>query len=326
MLIVFFLFSQCEITSKILHLCFMPHLLKMFKANLLFCKIVFLTFFLTHLTSAQSVNHTVGLQDSLSLLSKRIWQQKSDTGMLSANETFFNKFHTVLNNRNSLNFALDSIKGITRVTNQNGSLRIFTWNIPLSDGTNKYFGFVQLAGDSLKVFPLRSEGVEIINFEDKQLSANQWYGAIYYGLINVKISGQQAYTLLGWDGYTSGSNRKFIEILTVDKNGNLQFGLPVFKTDHGLKVRVVKEYAEKATLTLRYDYQSIFIQKGKKVKKEDTWLIVMDRLVPMDPSMKGFYKYYVAAGDTYDGFVFRDGFWSFVEDVEVVNRAIPLKK
>ena len=246
--------------------------------------------------------------------------------MLSANEAFFSKFQTVLNNPNSLNFALDSIKGITRVANENGSLRIFTWNIPLSDGSNKYFGFVQVNGDSLKVFPLRSTVAESGNFEDMQLQANQWYGAIYYGIINVKISGQQAYTLLGWDGYTSGSNRKLIEILTVDKQGNLQFGLPVFKTDHGLKNRVVKEYAEKATMTLRYDYQSILIQKGKKVKKDDTWLIVMDRLVPMDPSMKGFYKYYVAAGDTYDGFVFRDGFWSFVEDVEVVNRAQPLRK
>ena len=326
MLNVFYLFSHCEITLKILHLFFMPYLLKMFKANLLCCKIVFLTFFLTHVTSAQSVNQTVGLQDSLSQLSKRIWQQKSDTDMLSANEAFFSKFQTVLNNPHSLNFALDSIKGITRVANENGSLRIFTWNIPLSDGSNKYFGFVQVNGDSLKVFPLRSTMAESGNFEDLQLSYNQWYGAIYYGLINVKISGQQAYTLLGWDGYTSGSNRKLIEILTVDKQGNLQFGLPVFKTDHGLKNRVVKEYAEKATMTLRYDYQSILIQKGKKVKKDDTWLIVMDRLVPMDPSMKGFYKYYVAAGDTYDGFVFRDGFWSFVEDVEVVNRALPLRK
>lgn len=267
----------------------------------------------------------MGLQDSLSILSSRIWKQKTDTGKLSVNEAFFARFQAVLSNKYLLKNRLDSIQGITRIVNEEGTLRIFTWNVPLSDGTNKYFGFVQLAGDSLKVFPLRSEGAEIINFEDKQLSANQWYGAIYYGLISVKISGLQVYTLLGWDGYTSGSNRKLIEILTFDKLGNPQFGLPVFKTDHGLKCRVVKEYAEKATMTLRYDYQSILVKKGKRVKKEDSWLIVMDRLVPMDPSMKGFFKYYVAAGDTYDGYVFRNGFWTFVEDIDVVNRAIPAK-
>jgi hypothetical protein len=304
----------------------MPYLLPMSKTNFRFFTIIIFTLLLRHLASAQTVNTAIGLQDSLSRLSVRIWEQKSDTGKISANALFFSRFQAALTSKNSLRFALDSIKGITRVTNQNGSLRIFTWNIPLSDGTNKYFGFVQLAGDSLKVFPLRSEGAEIINFEDKQLSANLWYGAIYYGLISVKISGKQVYTLLGWDGYTSGSNRKLIEILTVDKNGNLQFGLPVFKTDHGLKFRVVKEYAEKATMTLRYDYQTIRVQKGNKVKKENTWLIVMDRLVPMDPSMKGFYKYYVAAGDTYDGYVFKDNYWSLVEDIEVVNRSfIPPK-
>jgi hypothetical protein len=304
----------------------MPDYLAMVQSKLRICKIVILLFFSTHLASAQIVNQAVGLQDSLSMLSTRIWKQKSDTGKLSANEAFFLRFRSALRNPNSLKVPLDSIKGITRVADEKGNLRIFTWNVPLADGSNKYFGFVQLAGDSLRVFSLRSKSIEAGNFEDKQLSADQWYGAIYYGLISGKIAGQQAYTLLGWDGYTSGSNRKLIEILTFDKQGNLQFGLPVFKTDHGLKSRVVKEYAEKATMTLRYDYQSILVQKGKKVKKDDTWLIVMDRLVPMDPTMRGFYKYYVAAGDTYDGFVFRDGFWSFVEDVEVVNRALPVKK
>ncbi len=304
----------------------MPDYLAMVKSELRFFKILFLAFFLSHLASAQTVNPAVGVQDSLSMLSTQIWKQKSDTGKLAANEVFFRKFQSTLRNPNLLKFPFDSIKGITHVANESGSLRIFTWNIPLADGSNRYFGFVQMAGDSLRVVPLRSKQDEVNSFENKQLSADQWYGAIYYGLISVKISGQQAFTLLGWDGYTSGSNRKLIDIMTIDKPGNLQFGLPVFKTDHGLKSRVVKEYAEKATMTLRYDYQSILVQKGKKVKKDDTWLIVMDRLVPMDPSMKGFYKYYVAAGDTYDGFVFRDEFWSFVEDVEVVNRDLPLKK
>ena len=46
----------------------------------------------------------------------------------------------------------------------------------------------------------------------------------------------------------------------------------------------------------------------------------MDRLVPMDPSMEGFRKYYVPAGDIYDGFVFRNGYWVLVEDVDVANR------
>jgi len=48
----------------------------------------------------------------------------------------------------------------------------------------------------------------------------------------------------------------------------------------------------------------------------------MDRLVPMDPSLSGIQKYYVASGDTYDGYIFRDGFWILVEDVDVANRIL----
>ena len=80
------------------------------------------------------------------------------------------------------------------------------------------------------------------------------------------------------------------------------------------------EYAEKSSMVLRYDYQSVLVKKRKKVKKEGTWLIVFDRLIPMDPTLKGIRKYYVPAGDTYDGFIFRNGFWVLAEDIDVVNK------
>jgi hypothetical protein len=96
--------------------------------------------------------------------------------------------------------------------------------------------------------------------------------------------------------------------------------MPVFKTDKGIRSRVVLEYAEKSTMVLRYDYQAIMMQKKKKVIKEDAWLIVMDHMVPMDPSMVGNRKYYVPAGDSYDGYVFKDGFWVLVEEIDVVNK------
>ena len=111
----------------------------------------------------------------------------------------------------------------------------------------------------------------------------------------------------------------------VDNSGKVVFGMPVFKTDQGIKYRIVKEYAEKATLLLRYDYQSVLVKKGKKVKKENAWLIVMDRLIPMDPSMKGMPQYYVASGEIYDGFIFRNDFWVLVEDIDVANQEKNLK-
>jgi len=220
---------------------------------------------------------------------------------------------------------LDSIIGITRIVSGDGNLHIYTWNVPLADGTNKYFGFIQLKHDSLIVIPLQSKAINVADLDTKQLTPQTWYGAIYYKLIEVEISGQKVYTLLGWDGFTSTSNRKFIDIVFPDSNGNIIFGMPVFKTDKGIKDRVIFEYAEKASMLLRYDYQAIMVEKKKKIKKEYTWLIVMDRMIPMDPSMTGFRKYYVPAGDTYDGYIFRDGYWTLVENIDVANKSVQVK-
>lgn len=262
------------------------------------------------------------LQDSLSKMSSIIWKQNSDSARLKANDLFYNTFLSVLKSGSSTNAVFDSIKGITTAKSDDGKLIIYTWNVPLSNGENKYFGFLRYANDSSKLIPLRSVNTNVPDFDAQVIPVSDWYGALYYKIIDVKVGKASAYTLLGWDAYTTSSNRKMIDILSFDKNGIMVFGMPVFKTDHGLKCRVVKEYAEKATMLLRYDYQAILIKKGKRVKKENTWLIVMDRLIPMDPSMKGFPKFYVAAGDTYEGYVFRDGYWLFVDDVDVVNRFV----
>lgn len=277
-------------------------------------------FFLANAGFAQSVANPSGIQDSLSKLSSGIWKQKTDSSRLQANADFLKKFQSVLETSSS-DIALDSISGITRVASQNGQFRIFTWNVPISDGTNKYFGFIQFRIDSSIVIPLQSNTNDSVGFDTKQLSSKKWYGAIYYKLVEVDINRQKAYTLLGWDGYTANSNRKFIDIIYLDKNGDIVFGMPVFKTDKGIKTRVVLEYAEKASMLLRYDFQSIMVEKKKKLRKEDAWLIVMDRMVPMDPSMEGARKYYVPAGDTYDGYIFRNGFWTLVENIEVTNKS-----
>jgi len=286
-----------------------------------FITVVLIIFFATNFAFGQSNTNISGIQDSLSKLSSIIWKQKTDSGRLQANSIFFKKFQSVLESGSSAGISLDSINGITRVASVDGKFRIFSWNVPVSDGTNKYFGFIQLKLDSSVVIPLQSTVNDLADFDTKQLTPQKWYGAIYYKLIEVEIEGQKTYTLLGWDGYTSNSNRKFIDIIYFDKNGEILFGRPAFKTEKGIKSRVVLEYAEKANMLLRYDYQAILVEKKKKIKKEEAWLIVMDRMVPMDPSMEGIRKYYIPSGDTYDGYIFRNGFWTLVENIEVANKS-----
>jgi len=275
---------------------------------------------LANRVNSQTVIPDLKIQDSLSKLSSLIWKQKTDSARLYNSDVFFSKFRKVLESRSSSTIPLDSIQGIARVASDDGKFRLFTWNVPLSDGTNKYFGFIQFSPDTSLVIPLRSVTGAHDGFDTKQMNQQLWYGALYYKLIEISTDGQKAYTLLGWDGYTPNSNRKIIDIITIPNNKEAVFGMPVFKTEKGIKTRVVLEYAETANILLRYDYQAIMIQKRKRVKKENTWLIVMDRMVPMDPSLAGNRKYYVPSGDTYDGFIFRNGFWIQVENVDVKNK------
>jgi len=281
---------------------------------------ILLSFFLVaNCSLAQTAITKPSVLDSLGKLSSYIWKQKTDDDRIAAGNAFFIEFRTALENDKSALLAFDSIPGITRAVSEDGFVRIFTWNVPLSNGTHMYWGMIQLLNDSSEIVKLTSHNAGASGLTAEKFSPLNWYGALYYKIIDVEIENKKVYTLLGWDGFTGEANRKLIDILSVDEFGNMTFGMPVFKTDQGIKPRVVFEYADKASMLLRYDYQAINIQKRKKIKKENAWMIVMDRLVPMDPSLKNMRKYYVPSGDTYDGYIFRNGYWTLVEEIEVAN-------
>lgn len=275
--------------------------------------------FFSKSTIAQTVVTNSQLEDSLGKISSQIWKQKTDSDRLYMSNDFFTKFRTALQTDSAFAIPFDSIFGITHVASEDGLVRIYTWNLPLADGSNKYFGFIQIKSKTTRVIPLISVPNLNEDFASKQIIPQNWYGALYYKIIPVKINDITCYTLLGWDGYTAVSNRKIIDIISINSNDDLFFGMPVFKTEKGIKSRVILEYAENSKMLLRYDYQAIKIQKRKKIKKENTWLIVMDRLIPMDPTMEGNKRYYVPAGNIYDGFIFLNGYWVLAEDLEVVN-------
>jgi hypothetical protein len=288
--------------------------------KLTFSTLLFCLFQLVNYSLAQTGTLKPSVHDSLGKLSSNIWKQKTDEDRIAASDAFFIRFRMALENDETALLAYDSLPGITRAVSEDGFVRIFTWNVPLSNSNNKYWGMIQLLHDSSQIVPLIFiEGGESALSAD-EYTPSSWYGALYYKIVDVEIENKKVYTLLGWDGFTGEANRKLIDILSINKFGTITFGMPIFKTDQGIKPRVIFEYADKANMLLRYDYQTINIQKRKKIKKENAWMIVMDRLVPMDPSLQGLRKYYVPAGDTYDGYIFRNGFWILVEEIEVANK------
>ena len=138
---------------------------------------------------------------------------------------------------------------------------------------------------------------------------------------------QIIYTLLAWDGYSARSSRKIIDVLTFDPVGIPQFGLPIFKTADGLKTRVIFEFSSNAVMLLRYDNQFLVTRQRSdgQPKTKKTGMIVADRLVPIDARLQGKFEYYVPSGDTYDAFIFGQGYWRFAEDVMVRNPQLKTK-
>lgn len=65
-----------------------------------------------------------------------------------------------------------------------------------------------------------------------------------------------------------------------------------------------------------------FVPEGVEnndIKKEKMEMIVFDRIVPEDPILEGLYQFYAPNASAYDAYVFYDGKWRFVEDIEARN-------
>ncbi|MCG7860136.1 hypothetical protein MD537_24355, partial [Flavihumibacter sediminis] len=81
-------------------------------------------------------------------------------------------------------------------------------------------GAIQLRTNdgSLRLYPLFDASMFTSNPLDSVRSRNNWIGAIYYKVIQKTWNGRNYYTLLGFDGFTVGSNRKWMEVLTFDES------------------------------------------------------------------------------------------------------------
>jgi hypothetical protein len=138
----------------------------------------------------------------------------------------------------------------------------------------------------------------------KQLTADNWYGALYYKLIRTKYKRKTYYTLLGWNGNTALSNQKIIDVLQVSKDGKISFGAPIFEDVKGHKHRIILEYAEQAAVSLRY--------------LENDAVIVFDHLVPTNPAFEGQFAFY-SSDFSNDAYRFEKGRWKFMRNYAAKN-------
>ena len=266
---------------------------------------------------AQTADISFTENDSLLLFSKNILTATADSSRLKANDIFLKFFSDALHEHHNAKYSPDSLKMVSSLIPADSSFRIHSWTLPLNNGTYRYYAIAEVFGkDNYRLSELIPKQGNPLS-DMKVYRENEWYGALYTGLIVTDWNKHKTYTLLGWDGRDARSNRKVIDIITITENGAITFGQPVFKTPEGIKQRYILDYAQNATVTLRYDYQTIMMPKGKRIKKVKDWMLVMDELAPLDPRMQGMKEYYVPTGTSYNAFAWMNGYWTFVENIKI---------
>lgn len=270
-------------------------------------------------------------EEPLSQLFDSITSSPDDSGRMLLGDRFAETFKRLLAKEGSYIYPFPRLTAISKPTSEDSRLRIYTWNIPLHSGRNSFYGFIQiqssLSGEPAVIELKEPSGNPFLS-DTATYTSNRWYGAIYYQIITGStVHGDPFYTVLGWRGGNMLLTARIIDILSVTPAGEIRFGKPVF-CGYGEEKpnRILFQHSPNATMTLRYEKQSVVTDKQWNARKkefiyerEQVMMIVCDRLIPANPDLEGQFEYYLPAGDIMDGFVFENGCWTFLKDVDVRN-------
>lgn len=245
-------------------------------------------------------------QDTLIRISGQIQNAQNNADRFASNATFIKTLVNALKTPGSFNHSFDSLKTVIVRKSPDNTFRIFSWFLPVDDGSYRFFGAIQMAtkDGKLKLYPLIDETAEIK--DPNAITTNKnWYGAGYYEIVPVIANGRAPYyVLIGWKGNSAKTSKKVLEILSFEKDSPV-FGKPVFdQKGVPAKNRIIFEYNKLNSMTLTLD---------KSVN-----MIVFDHLAPFSPDMAGNFEYY-ASDLSFDAFKFVGGRLKLIENVELKN-------
>ncbi|MFK7806292.1 MAG: hypothetical protein AB8F74_00695, partial [Saprospiraceae bacterium] len=194
------------------------------------------------------------------------------------------------------------------------SFRIFTWQLYVDVDDYRYGGFIQTNVEKPQVIQLKDKSLDmedvILDFEI--MTADNWYGALYYNIMSFDTPEGSRHLLFGYDGYQFFNKRKLIDVLRIE-NGQAIFGDPVFtpldprRTDL-IKNRVMMQYAAGSNITLNYN--------------NDLEMIVFDNLIPHTDG-KGRPSW--VPDGSYKGYQLKNGLWVYRDKIfDQVSKKPPM--
>lgn len=310
-------------------------------------------------------------EDSLSKLRRMSLSAEEQFMRFNTNEKLIDYWFETLQKKGSENYSFNDLDSIYIVKSQDNKLRVITWHILNDNGTHDYFGIVQAYSerdDDYVVYELHDKSNQLKKPEYEMFRNGDWFGALYYDIIQVQKSAnfiQQLlgnnktyYTLLGWNGKDFKTDLKLIEVAYLQSNGDIVMGHNLFRTKDPRLRRIMFEYADRASMSMKYEKQfkiveekkeqkksrrrriqpeppdvsnrdnSFEAQKAEKKEKEKEKepelvpekMIVFQRLIYKRPELEGIPSQRIPHPEDYAAFIFEDGRWTYYNNIDALNK------
>jgi hypothetical protein len=223
---------------------------------------------------------------------------------LAAQDKLLPTLRAALSVQNAYSYAFDKIQNISIQYPQDGSFRIFTWQLMVTPANYQYFGFIQTNASKSIVYELHDQAKAIQRPETQILSKDKWFGALYYGIRDFKSKDGVKYLLFGFNANDTVEKIKLCEVLTL-RGGQPKFGAGVFhKTERGRDIthnRLMFYHATDAVMRLNFD--------------NDMDMIVHDHLEDIGKTNK-----VVGVPDgTYEAYTLEKGVWEHVKQLKTTE-------
>ncbi len=243
-------------------------------------------------------------EESVSAKLAKCLEATADDDRRSLADEAASELHQLLQYEAAFFYNFDSLKNISTIYSDDQKVRVFSFAVPLNNGKKYlYHGFIMHydEDDGLRVTRLTDDEKKTRNPQFVDMQASNWYGAVYYQVQQVGSRRSPVYALCGWDGADLFTNRKVLEQLTFDEDGNAKFG-GSFETEHsdGLH-RIVFEFTEKAVMSLQYD---------PRLK-----MVVGDHLSA--PAQYVHNPRFYGPDMSFDGYYYDKGKWNYEPDIDV---------
>ncbi len=217
-----------------------------------------------------------------------------------ANKKFRSLFEVALDEIKSFEYPFDSLLWISKLVASDSSFRVFSWQLTKSNTEREYFGYLQLK--SGEVFRLLDNKEDISDLEYSTFSDNDWYGQIYYKIINYNRGDDIGYILFGYKLIGDHEKVKVAMPIELEKK-SVHFGKEIFKdTISGFKTLIALRTASTAASSLNYN------------PNKD--MIIFDHTISlMIPDMKGKLHLTNVPDGSYHGYKWNGKYWDFIDKV-----------